>query len=507
MSDLVNVFQSQELGNYQRAIDLLSEMRDLARDGGLAREEFAAAERVGVIFALIENHQAAAKALEDTLEILQKLELPRKRDEHDAEIRCLAALGTILFKTGKSFESIFRYETALATSKASIHRNKSVECNVLACLGQVFNSLGQFSRAICMHTEALEMACENDDVSSQACAHGSLGLAFGCIGKYQKAITHHERCLVLAVRMGDSKLEGISHCNLGGLFNIIGDHDKAIRTIEMGISKAKQVDDIPCQGRGYMSLGECFMHLQQYEQAIQTFELALPICVETNDDIGQAASKMQMGACYVFMAQDKQGTARLDAVARASEIYSSVLELADSNPHHVVRNIRAQVYLEKAKLVYMQDNMDEALGWLERHLDLVVNMGRTMCMGCGLVRCTREEMLSCSHCKAVRYCNIDHQRMSWIGDGHKFICPLLRKWRRMAKGKEARESVRQDLMDFLTSAHPPQSLRLSAGGFAAAVPFFGTCDEAITLKSNDMTCHIASDSNDIACHIASDGFS
>ena len=41
---------------------------------------------VGVIFALIENHQAAAKALEDTLEILQKLELPRKRDEHDAEI-------------------------------------------------------------------------------------------------------------------------------------------------------------------------------------------------------------------------------------------------------------------------------------------------------------------------------------------------------------------------------------------------------------------------------------
>ena len=492
------MFQSQELGNYERAIDLYSEMRVLARDGGLAREEFAAAERIGVIFALIENHEAAAKALEDTLEILQKLELPRKRDEHDAEIRCLAALGTILYKTGKSFESISRFEAALAISKASIHRNQSVECNVLACLGQVFNSLGQFSRAICMHTQALEMARDNGDVSLQACALGSLGLAFGCMGKYQDAITNHERCLVLAVRMGDSKLEGISQCNLGGLFTIIGDHDKAIRTIEMGISKAKQVDDIPCQGRGYMSLGECFMHLQQYEQAIQKFELALPICVETNDDIGQAASNMQMGACYVFMAQDKQGTARLDAVAKASEIYSNVLDIAESNPHHVVRNLRAQVYLEKAKLVYMQDNLDEAVEWLERHLDLVVTMGRTLCMGCGLVRCNQDEMLSCSHCKAVRYCNKDHQRMSWIGDGHKFICPLLRKWRRMMKGKEARDSVQQDLVDFLTSAHPPQSLRLSAGGcvFPSAVPFCGTCDEAITLKSND-----------IACQIASDGFS
>jgi hypothetical protein len=53
-------------------------------------------------------------------------------------------------------------------------------------------------------------------------------------------------------------------------------------------------------------------------------------------------------------------------------------------------------------------------------------------------------------------------------------------------------------VDFLTSAHPPQSLRLSAGGcvFPSAVPFCGTCDEEITLKSND-----------IACQIASDGFS
>ena len=66
------------------------------------------------------------------------------------------------------------------------------------------------------------------------------------------------------------------------------------------------------------------------------------------------------------------------------------------------------------------------------------------------------------------------------------------------KGKEARDSVQQDLVDFLTSAHPPQSLRLSAGGcvFPSAVPFCGTCDEEITLKSND-----------IACQIASDGFS
>ena len=146
----------------------------------------------------------------------------------------------------------------------------------------------------------------------------------------------------------------------------------------------------------------------------------------------------------------------------------------------------------------MQGNQDEALGWLERHLEMLVNMGRTLCMGCGLVRDLQEEMLSCSHCKAVRYCNKDHQRMSWIGDGHKFICPLLRKWRRMMKGKEARDSVQQDLVDFLTSAHPPQSLRLSAGGcvFPSAVPFCGTCDEEITLKSND-----------IACQIASDGFS
>ena len=496
-------------------------MSVLARDGGFAREECAAAERISMICALSDDHPATAKALEDTLEILQKLDHPRRKDEHDTEIRCLAALGWFLYKTGRSFESISRYETALAISKASIHRDKAVECNVLVSLGQVFNSLGHFSRAIAIHTQALEISRENDDISLQACCHGSLGLAHGCIGEYQSAIANHERCLVLAVRMGDSKLEGISHCNLGSLFNMTGDYDKAIRSIEMGICMAKRVDDVPCQSRGYMSLGECFMHLQRYEEAIQTFELALPICLDINDDIGQAASHMQMGACYIFMAQAKQGTAGLDAVVKASDIFSRVLEIAENNPHHVVRNIRVQVYLEKAKLLYMQGNQDEALGWLERHLEMVVNMGRTLCMGCGLVRDLQEEMLSCSHCKAVRYCNKAHQRMSWIADGHKFICPLLRKWRRMMKGKEARESVRQDLVDFLASEHPPQSLRLSAspqdtytnlakstnivcqiasdgssaGGceISSSVPFCSTCDdEAITLKSNDTACQIAS---------------
>ena len=89
------------------------------------------------------------------------------------------------------------------------------------------------------------------------------------------------------------------------------------------------------------------------------------------------------------------------------------------------------------------------------------------------------------------------------------------------KGKEARESVRQDLVDFLASEYPPQSLRLSAspqdtytnlakstnvvcqiasdgssaGGceISSSVPFCSTCDdEAITLKSNDTACQIAS---------------
>ena len=61
-----------------------------------------------------------------------------------------------------------------------------------------------------------------------------------------------------------------------------------------------------------------------------------------------------------------------------------------------------------------------------------------------------------------RYCNAHHQRMAWKGEvenfcygiSHKGICPLLKQWRKVAKGKATEESagLRQEMVEYLRAA-------------------------------------------------------
>ena len=65
-------------------------------------------------------------------------------------------------------------------------------------------------------------------------------------------------------------------------------------------------------------------------------------------------------------------------------------------------------------------------------------------------------MLICDSCSVGRFCNETHQQISSKrGDQHrkavrhKNLCPLLKKWRHVAKGKATAEACTPDLLEFL----------------------------------------------------------
>ena len=51
-------------------------------------------------------------------------------------------------------------------------------------------------------------------------------------------------------------------------------------------------------------------------------------------------------------------------------------------------------------------------------------------------------MEKCSVCKVARYCNTIHSIEDWDNDrfGHKVMCPLLKRWRRLQMGKGTGDS-------------------------------------------------------------------
>ena len=77
-----------------------------------------------------------------------------------------------------------------------------------------------------------------------------------------------------------------------------------------------------------------------------------------------------------------------------------------------------------------------------------------------------------------RYCNAACQGRAWKGETinfcygmpHKGICPLLKQWRKVAKGKATEESagLRQEMVEYLRAA-----VSASPGGRAMAAPSAG----------------------------------
>lgn len=59
----------------------------------------------------------------------------------------------------------------------------------------------------------------------------------------------------------------------------------------------------------------------------------------------------------------------------------------------------------------------------------------------------------CGHCKMVQYCCVEHQRRHWKVDslGHKFACPLLRKWRAVEDGAMQMQEFDDYLEEFFGS--------------------------------------------------------
>ncbi len=72
---------------------------------------------------------------------------------------------------------------------------RSGEMTSLSALGNDYDSLGQFQRAIDYHQQDLEIAREIGNRQWEGTSLGGLGQAYNSLGQYQKAIEYHQQAL------------------------------------------------------------------------------------------------------------------------------------------------------------------------------------------------------------------------------------------------------------------------------------------------------------------------
>ena len=97
-----------------------------------------------------------------------------------------------------------------------------------ANLGNAYDSLGDFRKAIEYDEKHLKIVIEIGDRAGEGAAYGNLGIAYRSLGEFRKAIEYHEKHLTIAKDIGNSCEEGGAYHDIGDGYFRLGQFDIAV---------------------------------------------------------------------------------------------------------------------------------------------------------------------------------------------------------------------------------------------------------------------------------------
>ena len=142
-----------------------------------------------------------------------------------------------------------------------------------------------------------------------------LGNAYQSLGDFHKAIEYHGQHLAIAKEVGDRAEEGGAYGNLGNAYQSQGDFSKAIKYHGQCLVIQKEVGDRAGEGRAYGDLGPCCMHLNEYVKAVACFEAQHAMATSLKLAHGQSQAALNMGVALTLCLR----TARQGPVAGADQ--------------------------------------------------------------------------------------------------------------------------------------------------------------------------------------------
>ena len=139
--------------------------------------------------------------------------------EYDNAFDILRAIDDFLTRRGY-YQTLADYYLELVT----VYQQQEEQTNwkytaSLTSLGNVYNSLGEYQKAIEFHQQSLAIKREIGDRGGEAKSYGNLGVVYYLLGKYQKAIEFHQQSLAITREIGDRGGQARSYGNLGIVYN------------------------------------------------------------------------------------------------------------------------------------------------------------------------------------------------------------------------------------------------------------------------------------------------
>ena len=236
-------------------------------------------------------------------------------------------------------------------------------CMALSALGQLFNNLGEFSKALGLCQEALKLAEELNDPFLQSVIYDEIGTTYYGMSQYPQTIEYFKKVMTISEASNDNAGIFSGYGNLGMVYLMQGDFEKAMEVQQKSLELALKQDNDMWKALSYGNLGTVYHAKGQFDKAEESYNESLAISNRIQDNDTSANQYGNLGALYA-----EQG--RYDD---AIDVYNKALSIKkylEAEPGEGLHygNL-ATCYQKKGDIHRARDFFDKSLDILERIKD------------------------------------------------------------------------------------------------------------------------------------------
>ena len=312
----------------------------------------------------------AIRQVDRTLRTFRRVALAGQEDAYTLRV---------LLGVGESYEMLSSFDKALAVYDEAVAlacqlKDRTTEAALLRQSGRVFHKRNRWEDALGRMKASRTIYEELGDESGAArCRVGEASVDFSR-GNYPAAEDTYLAALETAERIEDRQTIAGVTLNLGILANIRGDFDEALLRFQKSLGTFEQLEKPGSVARLYYNLGVCHSSRKQWKEALDAFERSLEISHDTGNIRQTAMVHVHKAAVFLELG-DSSVTATL--CARAIETFQEIdFPLGIAEAYKVLGRLftgkgewaTAQGLLEEGLRIC--EEYDDALGRSEMHRDL-----------------------------------------------------------------------------------------------------------------------------------------
>ncbi|MFS4466421.1 tetratricopeptide repeat protein [Maribacter sp. 2210JD10-5] len=178
----------------------------------------------------------------------------------------------------------------------------------LSELGRDYRNLSNYSKAIKLHEEALDIAKKINNLEFKVSSLNYLGVVYRRTSSFRFAMDYIQQALELAESVpnpseGLKRSINVSLNSIGNLYKILKQYDLAISYFERSMKLEAELGNELGLAINHQNIGKCQEELDQLDKALQNYRTSLAYNEQLNNDMGRVICNNSIAR--VFIKKDK----------------------------------------------------------------------------------------------------------------------------------------------------------------------------------------------------------